>query len=102
MTGNRSIMVSLMKQLPWRRAELGLSARQLAEIAGEGLTRGVIANIESGRKSSVTFEQFLALCRALEANPLDLSGELAELIPAAQEIRALENRLREIADLARV
>lgn len=102
MTGNRDIMVSLEKQLPWRRAELGMSARELAEVAGEGLTRAVIANIESGRKASVTFEQFLALCKALKANPLDLSGELAELIPGAPEYKALENRLREIATLAHV
>lgn len=102
MPGNRSVMVSLQKQLPWRRAEAGMSARQLAEVAGEGLTRAVIANIECGRKTSVSFEQFLAICRALNANPLDLSGELAELIPGAQEFKALENRLREIADIARI
>jgi transcriptional regulator with XRE-family HTH domain len=51
----------------------GLSARELAEQAGYGLTRGVIANIESGRKTDITVDQLLALATVLGVMPVVLA-----------------------------
>lgn len=46
-----------------------LSAADLAERAGEGLTRSVIANLENGRKDDLSLKQLLALARALRVPP---------------------------------
>lgn len=51
----------------------GLSAREVAEQAGNGLTRGVIANIESGRKTDVTVDQLIALAYVLQVPPVVLA-----------------------------
>lgn len=51
----------------------GLSARELAEQAGAGLSRGVIANIESGRKRDLTVDQLIAVCHVLGVQPAALA-----------------------------
>lgn len=51
----------------------GLSARELSEALGGELSRGVIANIESGRKTDVTVDQLLALSWALGVPPAALA-----------------------------
>lgn len=51
----------------------GLSAQKLADMAGFGLTRGVIANIESGRKKDITVDQLLALSAVLGIPPAALA-----------------------------
>lgn len=51
----------------------GLSARELGEKAGYGLTRGVIANIESGRKTDITVDQLIALSETLGVPPVVLA-----------------------------
>lgn len=55
----------------YRRAE-GLSAAELSELAGEGLSRSVIANLENGRKDDVTVKQLVALGNALRIPPAAL------------------------------
>lgn len=45
----------------------------MAERAGYGLTRGVIANIESGRKADITVDQLLALSYVLGVPPAVLA-----------------------------
>lgn len=59
----------------YRKAE-GLSASELAEKVGEGLTRSVIANLESGRKDDVTVKQLVALANALGVPPACLVVDL--------------------------
>ena len=56
----------------------GLSARELAERAGLGVSRGVIANIESGRKHDVTVDQLIALSAVLGIPPAALALPLDE------------------------
>jgi len=79
----------------------GLSARELAEAAGNGLTRGVIANIESGRKIDVSVDQLIAISSALGIPPVVLAlpidrpfsfVRLSELdtSPAVRVINAIE------------
>lgn len=53
-----------------------LSARQLAEKAGNGLTQSVIANLESGRKRDLTTKQLLAVAFVLGVTPADLLFDL--------------------------
>jgi len=55
-----------------------LSARELAEQAGYGLTRGVIANIESGRKTDITVNQLIALSVTLGVPPVVLALPIDE------------------------
>lgn len=59
----------------------GISARELAEQAGCGLSRGVIANIESGRKRDITVDQLIALASVLGIPPAMLA------LPADQPLR---------------
>ncbi|MGO1266913.1 MAG: helix-turn-helix domain-containing protein [Microbacterium gubbeenense] len=51
----------------------GISARELAERAGAGLSRGVIANIESGRKADLTVDQLIAVSAVLGIPPSALA-----------------------------
>lgn len=48
----------------------GLTARELAERAGLGLTRGIITNIENGRKTDITVDQLLAISTVLDVPPV--------------------------------
>jgi transcriptional regulator with XRE-family HTH domain len=50
----------------------GMSAAELAERAGHGLTRSVIANLESGRKSDVSVLQLFAISATLGVPPIRL------------------------------
>jgi transcriptional regulator with XRE-family HTH domain len=47
----------------------GQTADELANLLGEGLTRAVIANIESGRKKDLTVSQLLDLAAKLDVPP---------------------------------
>jgi transcriptional regulator with XRE-family HTH domain len=55
------------------RKMAGLSAQQLSDRTGGELSRSVIANIESGRKTEVTVDQLIALSFALDVNPVALA-----------------------------
>jgi transcriptional regulator with XRE-family HTH domain len=50
----------------------GDSGDALAEKAGNGLTRSVLANIESGRKKDLSLTQLLAIAVALQVPPVAL------------------------------
>jgi transcriptional regulator with XRE-family HTH domain len=52
------------------------SARQLAENTDGALTRDTIANIENGRRSNISLEQFLAIALALRVPPVALLIDL--------------------------
>ncbi|WP_349902619.1 helix-turn-helix domain-containing protein [Parafrigoribacterium humi] len=68
----------LGKRLARFRKLADLSARELAEMAGYGLTRGVIANIETGRKTDITVDQLIALSAALAIPPVVLAMPIDE------------------------
>lgn len=59
----------------YRKAE-GISAAELAEKAGEGLTRSVIANLENGRKDDVSVKQLMAISFALHVPPALLVADV--------------------------
>lgn len=54
----------------------GLSAADLSERVGEGLTRSVIANLENGRKDDITVKQLFALAAVLEVPPAYLAVDV--------------------------
>ncbi len=58
------------------REARGWSARELAErildLGYKGLDRGVLANLETGRRESVTVDELAALALALDMTPPDL------------------------------
>ncbi len=56
----------------------GMTAEELAALAGSGLTRSVISNIESGRKTNLTVAHLLALSEALGVPPTALVVSLEE------------------------
>lgn len=63
------------------RDERGWSARELGErMAAEGATwdRSVVANLESGRRRSVSVEEWLTLARVLDVAPIHLLVPLAD------------------------
>ncbi|MFL0359055.1 helix-turn-helix domain-containing protein [Curtobacterium flaccumfaciens] len=60
------------------RKMAGLSARELSDKLGGEMSRGVIANIESGRKTDVTVDQLLALSWALDVPPVVLALPLEQ------------------------
>jgi len=50
----------------------GLTAETLAAQVGTGMTRSVIANIESGRKADISVAQLLAISEVLGISPIAL------------------------------
>lgn len=54
------------------RKLLKLSAEDLAERAGFGLTRSIVANLENGRKDDLSVRQLMAVAFVLEVSPADL------------------------------
>lgn len=58
------------------RKHAKLSAEELADKAGAGLTRSIIANLENGRKHDVTVTQLIALAYVLGASPVELIYDL--------------------------
>jgi transcriptional regulator with XRE-family HTH domain len=84
------------------RKMAGLSARELSDKMGGEMSRGVIANIESGRKTDVTIDQLLALSWALDVPPVALALPLEEpnrmvaVVAGPESIEAL--RTSDLAD----
>ncbi len=86
-----------------RRTELGLTAKDVADRAGNGLSVAVLSLIENARQASYTVRTLHALCRALDWTPDSieqiLNGEEPEavrLLTPSQEDR-LEAVERELA-----
>jgi transcriptional regulator with XRE-family HTH domain len=59
----------LRKDRGWSQAEL---ARRLAEAGAEELDRGVLANLETGRRQSVSVDELLVLALVLDTAPVHL------------------------------
>lgn len=54
------------------RRQNGVSAHELADMAGAGLTRAIIANIESGRRTDIGVAHLYAIAWALGVSPIAL------------------------------
>lgn len=72
MTQNRA-STGIGERLGKYRRVAGLSAQELSDNLGGSLSRGVIANIESGRKTDVTIDQLIELSWALGVPPVALA-----------------------------
>ena len=55
-----------------------LSAEELAAKVGRGLTRSILANLETGRKQDLTVSQLLGVAVVLGVRPIDLIFDLSE------------------------
>lgn len=66
------IQTTLGAQVAKYRRAAKLSGEELAQRAGNGLTRSIIANLENGRKKDLTTAQLLAVAYALRISPADL------------------------------
>ncbi|MCU1362768.1 MAG: hypothetical protein JWM55_596 [Acidimicrobiaceae bacterium] len=63
---------SIGRRIAEFRKRLPISADKLATEAGQGLTRSVIANLESGRKHDLSVQQLLAIAYVLGVSPSEL------------------------------
>lgn len=63
---------TLGSQVSKYRRSARMSAEDLADAAGTGLTRSIIANLENGRKADLTVQQLLAVAFVLRVSPVDL------------------------------
>ncbi|MGK0715029.1 helix-turn-helix domain-containing protein [Leucobacter sp. W1153] len=59
----------------YRKAE-GLSAAEVADRAGEGLSRSIIANLENGRKNDLSLRQLISVAKVLRVPPVALAVDL--------------------------
>lgn len=86
------LTAAIARQLQRIRAERGMSAQQLADATaelGHPVARSVIANLESGRRDTVSVAELIVLARALRIPPLLLAlpiGRAAtfELLPGTE------------------
>ncbi|MCS5511338.1 helix-turn-helix domain-containing protein [Curtobacterium flaccumfaciens pv. betae] len=69
------------------RKMAGLSAQELSDRVGGELSRAVIANIESGRKSDITVDQLLALAWVLDIPPVALALPVHQPFQHVQVVR---------------
>ncbi|WP_217133815.1 helix-turn-helix domain-containing protein [Leucobacter chinensis] len=60
------------------RKAAGITAEQLAEIVGDGMTRTAIAKLENGHRKEISTELLVKLARALNTPPLALLLPLQE------------------------
>jgi|GEM_PF-4578081 len=99
MTLNRSSR-EFGKRLAKYRKLAGLSAQQLSERVGGVLSRSVIANIESGRKSEVTVDQLLALAWVLDIPPAVLALPAETPFSRVQVVDGEDLSVMSVYDLA--
>lgn len=69
------------------RKMAGMSAQDLSDNLGGELSRSVIANIESGRKTDITVDQMLAIAWVLDIPPVALALPLHEPFRHVQIVR---------------
>lgn len=88
----KSLTAVIASQVQRTRGERGMSAQQLADATaalGHPLPRSVIANLESGRRETVSVAELLVIARALRVPPLVLvfpigSEPTVEVLPETE------------------
>lgn len=70
------MLCSIGERVAMFRKQQKLSAEEVAERAGHGLTRSVIANLENGRKDDLSVKQLVAVAYVLGVSPVDLVVKL--------------------------
>lgn len=101
---NQQDVSSIGRQLARYRKAAKLSGEELAEKAGAGLTRSVIANLENGRKNDVTVTQLMALAAALHVPPALLIADV--FAPGAESpyplpeynLKTFDSKARELVE----
>lgn len=96
------------RRIAYFRKTRKISASELAERAGAGLTRSVIANLENGRKADLTVQQLFAISDVLNAPASSLVGagdRIRAALAAFQDARdkytvAMQDYLDSMAELA--
>ena len=71
-----SSVTTLGMQIAKYRRLAKVSAEELAQRAGNGLTRSMLANLENGRKKDLTTTQLIAVAVSLGVSPADLLVDL--------------------------
>jgi transcriptional regulator with XRE-family HTH domain len=69
---NENEVSTIGRNVAAARKKAKMSAEDLAALAGAGLTRSIVANLENGRKDDVTVSQLIALAYVLGVNPAAL------------------------------
>lgn len=108
MTSEFDRVLAMGRRIAYFRKERGISAAELAERAGAGLTRSVIANLENGRKSDLSVQQLFAIADTLNAPASSLVGAGDRLRAAlatvetarSQYMDAMKGYLESMVDLA--
>ncbi|MCF6507382.1 helix-turn-helix domain-containing protein [Blastococcus sp. MG754426] len=78
----KRLTATIADQVQRTRVAQGLSAQQLADITAElgyAIPRSVIANLESGRRDTVSVAELIVLARALRIPPLLLALPIGRL-----------------------
>jgi len=75
---NENSPFSVGQRIALHRKNSKLTAEELASKVGLGLTRSVLANLESGRKQGLTVSQLIGISAVLGVRPIDLIFDLTE------------------------
>ncbi|WP_159011840.1 helix-turn-helix domain-containing protein [Streptomyces sp. NRRL F-5123] len=87
----RLITLVAAKRIKSSRIDRKMSAQQLSERCAElgvPIARSVLANLESGRRTSIALHEILVLSRALKVSPISLCfplGDVEKFIPTPNE-----------------
>ncbi|MFD8770102.1 helix-turn-helix domain-containing protein [Microbacterium oxydans] len=101
-------VVAMGRRIAYYRKARGISAAELAERAGGGLTRSVIANLENGRKVDLSVQQLFAIAEVLNVPASSIVGAGDRLRAAfagvdstrAQYMTAMQQYLEALIDVA--
>lgn len=92
MQRNSDQVTAMGRRMGYFRRLKDMSAAQLAEAAGQGLTRSVIANLENGRKADLTVQQLLAIAEALDVPATSILGAGDRVRAAMGEMDSSKSR----------
>ena len=98
MTQQGAATRAIAKRVQGLRKQKNLSARRLGELCAEAgapqLNRSVIANLEAGRRPSLSVDELFVLARVLDESPLSLLHQVPDdLISEFGELQMLANQL---------
>ncbi|UUE19874.1 helix-turn-helix transcriptional regulator [Microbacterium sp. J1-1] len=95
MTQNTDRVLAMGRRIAYYRGKAGLSAAELADRVGMGITRSVIANLENGRKADLSVLQLFAIADALDAPVSSIVGAGDRLRAAFGDVSSAQQRYRD-------